>query len=389
LQRSIPIDRTAFTPKALDELPGKPILSKLDAILEAFSTKIEKLAADLKGSIDQAEKDIGALRIQWDLRKQAVSESYEAILRELQKSKIDGAEFIKLRRQIEETKPIKERLMAVKSALEEQATERRNLLVEWEDSKAAEFRLLEKAAKKVNKKLEGRVLVEVVRAGNREPLLGFLDGRVGGRLAETKNALKQLPDFSVTAFVEACRKGKEALTKAYGIPTTQADRLGTLERGLVLELEEIDLPATTSIKLNVAAENQPAQWQTLEELSTGQKATALLLLLLLESRAPLIVDQPEDDLDNRFITEGIVPKMKEEKRRRQFVFATHNANIPVLGDAELIVGLSAAGEADQGKAKIPNRHMGSIDTIAVRQLVEEVLEGGKDAFEMRRLKYGF
>ena len=60
---------------------------------------------------------------------------------------------------------------------------------------------------------------------------------------------------------------------------------------------------------------------------------------------PWLVDQPEDDLDNRFITDGVVPIVRQEKRRRQFVFSTHNANIPVLGDAELIVGLTAAGEA--------------------------------------------
>jgi hypothetical protein len=156
-----------------------------------------------------------------------------------------------------------------------------------------------------------------------------------------------------------------------------------------MAMEELDLPSTTRIELNVAGEGQPITWQALEDLSTGQKATAVLLLLLLESEAPLVVDQPEDDLDNRFITEGIVPKMREEKRRRQFIFATHNANIPVLGDAELIVGLRAAGEAGEGKAEIPSEHMGSIDARPVRELVEEVLEGGKEAFETRRLKYGF
>ena len=157
-----------------------------------------------------------------------------------------------------------------------------------------------------------------------------------------------------------------------------------------MQLEELDLAPTTQIELNVAGQGQPAQWQRLEDLSTGQKATAVLLLLLLESDAPLVVDQPEDDLDNRFITEGVVPKMREEKLRRQFVFATHNANIPVLGDAELIVGLIASGEAGQeGKACMPQEHMGSIDARPVRELVEEVLEGGRTAFEMRRLKYGF
>jgi hypothetical protein len=60
------------------------------------------------------------------------------------------------------------------------------------------------------------------------------------------------------------------------------------------------------------------------------------------------VDQPEDDLDNRFITEGVVPIMRQEKRRRQFVLSTHYANIPVLGDAELILGLAASGESKEG-----------------------------------------
>ncbi len=179
------------------------------------------------------------------------------------------------------------------------------------------------------------------------------------------------------------------MVQTYKLPPAQADRLARAPSEVVMQVEELDLPHTTQIELNVAAEDQPALWQRLEDLSTGQKATAVLLLLLLESDAPLVVDQPEDDLDNRFITEGVVPKMREEKRRRQFVFATHNANIPVLGDAELIVGLTASGEAGQGRAWMPKEHMGSIDARSVRELVEEVLEGGREAFEMRRLKYGF
>ena len=79
-------------------------------------------------------------------------------------------------------------------------------------------------------------------------------------------------------------------------------------------------------------------------------------------------DKREDDLDNRFITEGIVPRMREERQRRQFIFSTHNANIPVLGDAELIVGLSAAGDADTGRARIAPEHTGSIDSRSVREL---------------------
>jgi ABC-type multidrug transport system ATPase subunit len=146
-----------------------------------------------------------------------------------------------------------------------------------------------------------------------------------------------------------------------------------------MRLEELELPATTKIELNTSSEGEPETWQTIEALSTGQKATAVLLLLLLESEAPLVVDQPEDDLDNRFITEGVVPTMKDEKRKRQFVFSTHNANIPVLGDAELIIGLSTGVQNETVQGRINERHMGSIDVEPVREMVEEILEGGNDS----------
>ena len=189
--------------------------------------------------------------------------------------------------------------------------------------------------------------------------------------------------------MQACRQGADFLAAEFGVSGVQADRLARASDEILMRIEELDLPSTTGIELNTAPPDEPESWQALDRLSTGQKATAVLLLLLLESDAPLIVDQPEDDLDNRFITEGVVPRMREEKRRRQFLFSTHNANIPVLGDAELIVGLSPSGDAEEGSAKIAPEHMGSIDARPVRKLVEELLEGGEDAFERRRRKYGF
>jgi hypothetical protein len=188
---------------------------------------------------------------------------------------------------------------------------------------------------------------------------------------------------------QRCREGKDALVTNYGLPPAAAERLVQVGTDLFMKIEELPLPATTKIELNTASEGEPQTWQTLEALSTGQKATAVLLLLLLESEAPLVVDQPEDDLDNRFITDGVVPTMKDEKRKRQFIFSTHNANIPVLGDAELIIGLSTGIQNDAVQGRISDRHMGSIDIQPVREMVEEILEGGKTAFEMRRQKYGF
>ena len=152
-----------------------------------------------------------------------------------------------------------------------------------------------------------------------------------------------------------------------------------------LELEELDLPPVTRIELNVRPGASSPQWEPLSDLSTGQKATAILLLLLLEAETPLIIDQPEDDLDNHFISTDIVPKIKAGKRRRQFIFSSHNANIPVLGDAELIIGLRATADA----AVVPPEHLGSMDRPSVRELAGDVLEGGRDAFALRRAKYDF
>jgi PHP family Zn ribbon phosphoesterase len=389
LNREVPIDRAFLSTKALEELPGRVILERLNAVFDELDRDLKAIAGSLEAALRRADQGVDTVRRDWDKRKQEVHAAYEKILRELQKSRVDGEEFIRLRRQIEELRPLRERRQQARRVEKEQADRRRKLLAEWEDFKAEDFRRLDRAAKKVNQRLRDRVQVEVTAAGDREPLFRILRDNIGGRLSEAIETLRGATDLSLTRFVEACRTGTEAVTKEFGVTPAQADRLARAEPEVLMRIEELDLPPTTAIRLNTGPLGESPSWQTLEDLSTGQKATAVLLLLLLESDAPLIVDQPEDDLDNRFITEGVVPRMREEKQRRQFVFSTHNANIPVLGDAELIIGLAASGEADGGHARIAPEHMGSIDARPVRELVEEILEGGKEAFERRRRKYGF
>jgi energy-coupling factor transporter ATP-binding protein EcfA2 len=389
LLRGIPIDRVFLSTKALEDLPGKEILARANAAFEQLDTDLASVAKDLGKALKRADEGIAAVRADWDARKKSVQGAYEKILRELQKSRVDGEEFIRLRRQIEELRPMNERVGLTRRTEKEHADRRRALLAEWEDVKAEEFRRLDRAAKKVNQKLRDKVQVEVTSAGDREPLFRALREDVNGRLSEAIESLSRLQALSLTQFTDACRLGPEAVNKQFGIPLAQAERLTKADPEILMRIEELDLPSTTTIRLNTAPAGDPPAWQALDDLSTGQKATAVLLLLLLESDAPLIVDQPEDDLDNRFITEGVVPRVREEKQRRQFLFSTHNANIPVLGDAELIVGLTASGEAEHGRARIAPEHMGSIDARPVREMVEEILEGGKEAFERRRRKYGF
>jgi len=97
------------------------------------------------------------------------------------------------------------------------------------------------------------------------------------------------------------------------------------------------------------------------------------------------MDQPEDNLDNAFIADRIVTELRSEKINRQFLFATHNANIPVFGDAEWIGIL----ESSENQAFMAEENQGAIDVSAVRDKTANILEGGKTAFNQRKEKYGF
>ena len=389
LGQQLPIDRAFVSPKALNDLPGRDVLGGADRVLDQLSTDLENVRQTLEAALDKADQGLQEVRERFEARSASVQSAYEQKLRDLQKSGVDGEAFIDLRRQIEALRPLNERRLVLERAETDRQERRRNLLAEWENVNAAEFRALDRAGKLVTRQLQGRVRVRIEFGGNREPLFQLLRDNIRGRLFEATDALRRKDALSPGALAQACRKGATALEAHFDISGAQADRLAQASGATLMRIEELDLPSTTEIELNIAASGEAENWQALDRLSTGQKATAVLLLALLESDAPLVVDQPEDDLDNRFITEEIVPRMRDGKRRRQLLFSTHNANIPVLGDAELILGLSASGEAGEGHATISRRHMGSIDADPVRALVEELLEGGEDAFERRRRKYGF
>lgn len=119
------------------------------------------------------------------------------------------------------------------------------------------------------------------------------------------------------------------------------------------------------------------------QLSDGQKHTILLAIAMLaESNLPLVIDQPEDDLDNAFIFDSVVATLREIKERRQVIVVTHNANIAVLGDSELILPMKRIGE----KGVVIGR--GSIDRGDTKKAVQEILEGGELAFRRRQEIYG-
>jgi len=144
-----------------------------------------------------------------------------------------------------------------------------------------------------------------------------------------------------------------------------------------------DLPRLTVTKMvQVGAKRRPII-REFSKLSLGQQQSVLLALMLSSSsNAPLIIDQPEDNLDGEFIYHSLVPVLRLAKERRQIIIVTHNANIAVLGDAEQIIVLKSNNE----KGKIVSR--GSIDDQDTRKAACNILEGAEEAFVRRAKIYG-
>jgi ABC-type lipoprotein export system ATPase subunit len=119
-----------------------------------------------------------------------------------------------------------------------------------------------------------------------------------------------------------------------------------------------------------------------DELSPGQRSSAILPLVALSETVPLIIDQPEDNLDNRMVGNALTKILADLKEKRQIIVATHNPNIVVGGDAEQVIVLEAP-EARRAALSCS----GCIDDPAIIDSVLSIMEGGKQAFQTRERRY--
>jgi chromosome segregation protein len=187
--------------------------------------------------------------------------------------------------------------------------------------------------------------------------------------------------------------GKESATKTAVVPTPTLFGLG-LSAADVGHMKERITPdgwldlALTPLRDRPSFDYQtkPGEYIPFSSASAGQQATALLTILLNQAGPPLVIDQPEDDLDSQIVLE-IVEQIWRAKTRRQLVFASHNPNLVVNGDAELLIccDYRAAGDHSGGRIKLE----GAIDVPKVKAEITTVMEGGEKAFRLRKEKYGF
>lgn len=145
--------------------------------------------------------------------------------------------------------------------------------------------------------------------------------------------------------------------------------------GCTYEIESVDLEDVPRIELL-----DGDKYKESPNLSTGQRCTTILPILLVQSERPLLIDQPEDNLDNAFIYDTVVKALRAVKGTRQVIFVTHNPNIPVLGEADRVFVF----ESDGHHATL--RRVGTVDQC--KDDIETILEGGREAFLQRKARYG-
>ena len=159
----------------------------------------------------------------------------------------------------------------------------------------------------------------------------------------------------------------------------------TLHGSLVKKLKTLPVEAFNELSHwfpedEVQLEYRPAKGQSYKSIvqaSAGQKTAAILSFLLIHGNEPLILDQPEDDLDNALVSELIVEQLRENKKHRQLIIVTHNANVVVNADAELVTTM------DFVKGQIVSNNTGGLQERKTREDICRIMEGGHEAFRQR------
>lgn len=379
----------AVLPQEADQkLPNRSTLEPLQTIAQDVDDACRAASLVLTAAHTKATNDLASIQSTWGPLKDAANQRFEDLKAKLSEEGHDPDKYVSLDDQVARLESKQTEKVGLEGDLASLRAKRQRIIDEWEKADARAYTELEKAAKQVTKRLKGTVKAVIQPSSTVDPLKAVLRDHVEGQISQAIGKLEEQDALSLSRLAETIRKGSEALMSEYGFTESSAKKIAAAGEAAALEVEECRIPPEAAIQLNVGRDGAE-NWKKLENLSAGQKATAVLLLLLLDADAPLIIDQPEDDLDNQFIAGHVVPIMRSGKKRRQFIFSSHNPNIPVLGDADQIIGLTPTVEDAGDRTRIFDEDCGSIDKGSVQQLIKDLLEGGEQAFTTRRKKYGY
>lgn len=383
---------------------GKAEFEIVKALVDGLATDIETLSDQLKQKFVDANDKIAAQLQVWTAREKETQERIEEIRRELEKqnSKLDMA-FI--RKVTKDAADLQARLTELKKSQPKQREafkERRRLLQERVDLRAKVFNARQAFATTMNNNLAAAVVDYRVKIQFYEGLLSpdmeeLIKTTMNWRTSQVPRAALIAATFSparlLASVVAKDASALEQLSDPDGNRVfSKADaadiigKLGAWEAQCALE--RVAFEDRPEIKVTRTIDKPDGtkahQIRDFARLSLGQQQAILLTVLLFsKSRVPLIIDQPEDNLDGEFIYKTVVRSLRSIKEHRQVIIVTHNPNIAVLGDAELIIPLRGASEVSV------IRDRGSIDTSQTKDIVCTILEGSQKAFKRRQEVYGY
>ena len=382
------LERLTSTVRGFDRLVEKTegenskLFERLHMVLEAAGNdtvgalaSARKFVEDARGSVEELERELTESHAGQEQR-------YTELLRAHQNAQAQAREGARLQTRLNELLEQRRIVERRRKELNELTRKRGELLDRMSELHDKVFALRQKTAKSISARLEPDIRVSITQFGERGDYADRLKAALKGQGRHYNSLVarieQNMPPRELVRLVE--RKAVSELATTLEVRDEQADwlidRLGVAEGGkLLLDLEVLQLEDRPKIELCDGGTYKDAS-----TLSTGQKCTTILPILLLDSDRPLLIDQPEDNLDNAFIYETVVRNIGEVKNRRQLIFVTHNPNIPVLGDAERVF----VTESDGQRGKL--RTYGDVD--GVKSEIEQILEGGPEAFLERKRRYG-
>lgn len=271
------------------------------------------------------------------------------------------------------------RLEEVQRRIGELRAERTGLLQQLSDVRDGRFAERRQVAQRINEALSPTIRVTISQYGNTDQYRATLESRLrGSGVKQAIVAQRIASSLTPPELAQVIRdRNANTLIDRAELSAEQAGKvvLGLFDQEFLFGLEAVELGDQPLIELK-----DGESYKDTSSLSTGQKCTAILPILLLDSDNPLIIDQPEDNLDNRFIFENVVKSLRRVKQQRQLILVTHNPNIPVLGDAEQVVVL----DSDGFKSRLIKE--GNVDCC--KEEIVTLLEGGAEAFQKRGERYG-
>lgn len=360
------------------ELPKHALLpTGIKSTRRDGAASIRKAAKAALKAVRDFESQLDKHEGQWEKTRDAKREEIARLLADAGLD--DPAELSQLQTRKAE---LKRQLASSKAKQKERAAllpKRTAAIDNLEKARRERSRLISAAVDDLNDRTGMRVRLELDALANFEPLFEFIAEEVTERKLTTAQT-SRLEGRTGQELADAVFSKDADAVEKLGLTSGLVERLENASGACLRRLEEVERPDVIRIEVNLA-EKGPERWTDVQDASPGQAATAMLELALIASDEPLLIDQPEDDLDNRFIYDEVVAKIAEVAASRQVIVATHNANIPVLGDAELILALEAT--TDKGEVLV----CGGLDEAEVADMARRILEGGEAAFEERSRRY--